>query len=451
MMTVAQFLFKKIELWAVLLIVWIGIVLALVYGWAVYRGEAGLGQLGRIAVHVASLPDRALLALTAKDPYLVDEDRFPGQAGFSFSYAPGTRSENPFLLINRHDPDRELGVSELWDLDTQKLIATQTWPVDAAWASVASVSKLENYRVAKSNARFSPYHTLLLPDGRMISQYSSPLVQANACGKISIFNGKYLFHHSIEQGADGNLWIPAALEPKTVDLGDDGFVDDGLTELTPSGSLIYTASISRILMDNALGYLLTGGNDFIVNDDPIHLNDIQPVLQDGPYYKKGDLFVSMRNLSLLMLFRPTTNKILWYSMGQTSHQHDVDILSYHEISLIDNKTIMRNGTRVVDGTNRYLVYDFRTGQFTEQFDAGMRAEDVRTPTNGRSDLLPGGALFVEESDMGRILALTPDGKVDWSYVNRDKRGDLIKLTWSRVVPRDLAEKFLSARKDAVCG
>lgn len=448
-----KILFKTVELWVVLVLALVGVVITLTYGWAVYhqaRGEAGLGIFGRVALHLAALPERAITAAKMEDPYLASENRFPGQSGFKFSYPPNTRPDSPFVLVSRHDADRELGVSELWDLNTQKRVAIQTWNVDPVWAAVGRTSDLENFPVDKRNSRYAPYHTLLTADGRMISEYDTPLIEADACGAIKVLNKRYIFHHSIEQDADGNLWVPATLEPKTVDLGDDRFLDDGLVEISPSGKLLFEKSVSQILMDNGLGYWLTGGNDFIVNDDPIHLNDIQPVLQDGPYYKKGDVFVSLRHLSLVMLYRPSTNKIIWYTYGHTSHQHDVDILSDHEIAVFDNNTSMRKGIRVVDGNNEYLVYDFETGKFTQRFGAALRAEEVRTPTDGRSELLPDGTLFVEESEFGRLLNLTPDGKVNWSYVNRDKHGDLIKLTWSRIIPRDLAEKFLSARKEAVC-
>ena len=374
----------------------------------------------------------------------------PGLAGFSFSYQAGTRPEAPFVLINRHDPDRGIGVSELWDLNLQSLVSVQTWPVDQVWSGLGRTSQLDNYPVNKSNPRYAPYHTLLLADGRLLSQYETPVVQADACGRLSAFNAKYLFHHSMERDADGNIWVPATLEPKTVDLGDAQFLDDAVTKLSPAGELLFSRSVSAILMENDLGYLLVGGNDFLVNNDPIHLNDIQPVLEDGPYYKRGDLFLSMRHLSMLMLYRPSTDKILWYALGKTFHQHDVDILSDHEISAFDNNTAMRDGTRIVNGANRFVVYNFADGQFREEFGQAMRTQEVRTPTNGRSELLADGSLFVEESDMGRMVDFAPDGSVDWTYVNRDERGDLITLTWSRIVPRELGEKFLSARKDATC-
>lgn len=436
-----------------MLVILVGAAFAVAFGWAVYhqqRGGESLGKLGRIALRVASLPEEALEAVAAKDPYLVAAERFDGQSGFNFSYPPMTRPDSPFLLINRHNPDLGLGTSELWDLDSQKPVAFQAWEVDPVWADVGPISELSNFAVDKRQTRYAPYHTLLLADGGLISQYTTPLVAADVCGHVGVLNSRYLYHHSIEQDADGNYWVPSYLEPKAVDLGTAYYLDDALTRVTGRGEVLFSQSVSKILMDNGLGYLLTGGNDFVVNDDPIHLNDIQPVLEDGPYFKRGDLFISLRHQSMLMLYRPEANKIIWYSLGATSHQHDINIISNHEISVFDNNTIMRDGVRAVDGSNRYMVYDFVTRSFTERFGEAMRAADVRTPTNGRAELLADGSLFVEESDFGRILALKQDGAIDWSYVNRDSAGELVKLTWSRLVPRALGESFLNARKEATC-
>ena len=33
--------------------------------------------------------------------------------------------------------------------------------------------------------------------------------------------------------------------------------------------------------------------------DPLHLNDIEPIKTDGEYWDRGDLFLSLRNLSFI--------------------------------------------------------------------------------------------------------------------------------------------------------
>ena len=58
--------------------------------------------------------------------------------------------------------------------------------------------------------------------------------------------------------------------------------------------------------------------------------------KDGPYWRKGDLFLSLRSPSTVMLYRPATNKVIWRKDGPWSKQHDVDILDDHRISIFNN-------------------------------------------------------------------------------------------------------------------
>lgn len=58
----------------------------------------------------------------------------------------------------------------------------------------------------------------------------------------------------------------------------------------PSGEILWQTSLTQILLDHGMEYAVFTAGDY--RPDPIHLNDIEPVLTDGPYWKKGDLFLS---------------------------------------------------------------------------------------------------------------------------------------------------------------
>ena len=56
--------------------------------------------------------------------------------------------------------------------------------------------------------------------------------------------------------------------------------------------------------------------------DPIHLNDVQTVEYDSKFGRRGCL-LSLRNLSLVLLYRPNTNEIIWRSKDNYFfNQHD---------------------------------------------------------------------------------------------------------------------------------
>ena len=88
----------------------------------------------------------------------------------------------------------------------------------------------------------------------------------------------------------------------------ENYSDDAIVKLSAEGNILFEKSVSQIFIENGLKYLLFGhGNSY--QNDPIHLNVIQPVNSDGEYWKKGDVFLSLRSQSMVLLYRPSTNKI----------------------------------------------------------------------------------------------------------------------------------------------
>jgi len=53
-------------------------------------------------------------------------------------------------------------------------------------------------------------------------------------------------------------------------------------------------------------------------------------------------------------------------------------------------------------------------------------------------------LMVEETLHGRIILFNNRGEKEWEFVNKDKNGDIGRVTWSRVIEDELfIEKFKS--------
>ena len=53
---------------------------------------------------------------------------------------------------------------------------------------------------------------------------------------------------------------------------------------------------------------------------------------------------------------------------------------------------------VVDGNNEVITYDFKTNQYSYYLNDSLKKSDVRTIREGRSQILPNGDLFVEETN-----------------------------------------------------
>ena len=250
-----------------------------------------------------------------------------------------------------------------------------------------------------------------------------------------------LFHHSAEQDHEGNLWIPSHVFPYQIDKKYGGlkygtYLDDAITKVSPDGEILFQKSVSNIFIENNLEFLLFANVSEKFFKDPIHLNDIQPVLTDGPHWKRGDVFLSLCHKNMIILYRPATNKIIWKGGGPyIVAQHDVDILDDHRISIFNNNSYLFYDGEKVSGNNEVVIYDFKTNSYSKYFDESLEQHDVRTITEGLSQILDNGDLFIEEQNYGRWLYFNKDTSVQWQYVNRADNGNVYLLNWSRVFYR----------------
>ena len=115
---------------------------------------------------------------------------------------------------------------------------------------------------------------------------------------------------------------------------------DGIKQVSPQGETLFYKSIIEIFVENEMGYLIFSLDSY-PSEAPVHINEVRPVDFDGEYWKKGDVFLSLRNQSMVLLYRPSTNKIIWKGTGHFSRQHDVDILDQSRISIFNNNASFR--------------------------------------------------------------------------------------------------------------
>ena len=453
-----RLLSKKIELWIILLPVIAVIAGSVLLAGAVRHyylgGGSKLGDFGPVVASISAFPSvvRDVMALGMSDKHaLATKRRFEGPSGFQFNYAVGSRPDLGYVLVNRYDGDLHYSVSELWDLNNQEKVHTWRFAgVDAIWQQSTLKSRLTDMAVDFSAKRFRNTHTLLSDSGRIYT-VRGLLITADVCSSLNILEGSAFYHHSIERDHEGNFWVPQHIEPKTVTIGRHLFRDDGITLISPDGDVLFKKSVIQLLNDNGMGYLVygTGKHNSRNNNDPIHLNDIQPVLEDGAFWQKGDVFLSMRNLSMVVLYRPGTNEVLWHRRGPWLHQHDVDILNDHQISIHNNNVSADSHTFTINGVNNMLVYDFKTHRITSPWQAGFEKLQLRTVTEGLGEVV-GDEVFVEEANHGRLIQFAPDGAVSWQYINRAADGDIYRVNWSRLVSRALGDRVRSVVSPGEC-
>lgn len=433
-------MFKKIEIWVLYLTILLSILFAVGFGVLVRQelvGSIKAGWVSKTALTLAEIPVNFKKTLKGSVLDLIVEDRFPNLDGFN-----GTpNAEEVYLLLSRYDGDLQEGVLELVDLRNFKILHTWNPDIDAFNDLVEQVDEFKYLNRDGNNKRSMLMHPYLTNRGELLFGWEKPLRKIDACSNLVFQNTHDAFHHSIEIDIDGNIWVPSHIYPQSISnekvgsdiIADGGFYDDAIVKLSPDGEILFEKSVSQIFIDNGLEYLLFSVGDQLFTFDPIHLNDIQPVNFDGEFWKKGDVFLSLRHQSMVLLYRPSTNEIIWKGTGTFFHQHDVDILDNHRISIFNNNSKDFVDGDVVDGHNEIIIYDFKTNEYSSYLKDSLIEHDVRTITQGRGEILPNGDLFIEESNYARTLFFNEDGSLKWTHVNRADDRNLYLPGWSRIL------------------
>ncbi len=448
-------MFKKIEIWILYLVVLLGIPITIGFGSIVRHeilGGKRLGWVSKTALFLSEIPINFKEILTTKDAAFVVQDRFPALDGFN-----GTpNSTRSYLLLSRYNGDLNEGIVELVDLTNFEILHTWNPDIDEFNQLVDKTEDFKFLRRDRNNTRMLMRHPLLLKDGGLVFQEHSPLIKIDNCSNLVFQNTHDQFHHSAEKDFNGDIWVPSNMYPQSLHIEkvgryireDKGYIDDAIVKLSANGEILFEKSVSQIFMDNGLEYILFGRGVFL--NDPIHLNDIQPVDFDGEFWKKGDLFLSVRNQSMILLYRPATNAIIWKGTGKFFNQHDVDILNDHKISIFNNNTKDFRDSSVVDGYNEVIIYDFKTNEYTSFLSDSFTNYEVKTLNQGLSEILPNGDLFVEETNYGRTLYFNSDGSLRWTHVNRSENGKVYSVGWSRILYLDkdiqIVNNFLTSRR-----
>lgn len=418
-------MYRSVPFWVVLLVMVTGLLAAWAFGALVLSAERGdAAPLDRFARDVAALPSavKGNLTHTSLEPFRSPPGGAPLSAGFWRN--PDDSFVDPgFLLATLYDPERRKPFVRLIRLADGATIREYHPDVDALTRLVRETAPPT---AILQGGIFRPGHPDLMDDGGLVFASNDMMVRTDVCDRTVWTRPGH--HHSIERNERGDIWTPAVLTGQGRAGAGPTFRNDGVTLTTPAGQTLYSRSLSEIFLDNRLEALLLGQP---YQDDPFHLNDVEPVAEDGPYWKRGDLFLSLRHLSMVMLFRPSSGKVIWSKIGPWLGQHDVNVLDDHRIVVFDNRTTFGSEGSWVEGHSRELVYDFSDGSISSPWEAGFRRWDLAVGSNGRGTPLPNGDLFVEDTVRGQALRMSENGDLRWRVVNADDQKRRYWMFWSR--------------------
>lgn len=362
--------------------------------------------------------------------------------------------KNNLILISRHDGETGRSIVELRDLNTFKLYHSYQPNIEEIYKKI-NLAKPEFKNLIRDNGvnRFAMWHPLINSKGELIFHSGSPLVKVDLNGKVIWVNDEDVYHHAINVDNEGNIYTNTHLYPISKKVSDllqmrdnynFDFTDNAATILNQDGEIIFSKSVTEILMEN--GYTNRIFSQIDYNRDPTHLNDIQPVLKDTDYFKKGDLFLSLRNMSAILLYRPSSNKIIRFIEGEFFNQHDIDILDESKISIFNNNVILNHEDQRLVKNNEIVIYDFKNNSFSKKFENTFINYKINTSTHGIVEFLQDGSATIEDRNNGRIFYVNNNGDIIWEFNNINSKNQLFDLWWSRVIDNKLSTELKTLLK-----
>ena len=296
---------------------------------------------------------------------------------------------------------------------------------------------------------------LLLSDTSLCYSYNgvTGLRLIDKAGKEIWRQDSIAHHHSLNLDSAGNIWACTYTKENGAFIIYKGhytlggrelvYIDNTVTQIDArTGAILFHKSVSEILMENKLENLLIKSNQ---SDDPIHLNDVQPALKTTPYYNEGDLFLSFRNLSAIIQYRPESNEVIRVLEGMFYSQHDVDFLHDSIIYFFNNNahtlwlnraTTWRDAEQRIDAGKFYsnvMAYDLKNQRYFYIADQSFKDNAIYTFTEGMSEILSNGDLFVEEQNSGVLWVLRGDTVIYKNVLVSQHEGHHHLSNWTRVI------------------
>lgn len=293
-------------------------------------------------------------------------------------------------------------------------------------------------------------HPILLSDSSIvfIGENTHVIYRVSKSGELMWKARGCRFHHALNPEEEGALWVCTKKESfvKQYEKWGITYEDAGIAKLDISnGEILYEESVSQILFKNNLSGLVLGARngEQASGHDPLHLNDVQVVVNNSEWMEKGDLFLSLRNRSTIIHFRPSNGKVINVIQGDFIQQHDVDYLNDSLISIFNNnksgigpENFFRKNFDDLESnyslmTSNVHVYDLKNNRFYQPLDSVLSTVGFFTHDQGLHEYLPGVGWALESQNHSQLVIINEDSVIHNGFLALDSDGRKVDMNWSR--------------------
>lgn len=346
--------------------------------------------------------DKEVAAALTAVPYLKAYERVPAKP-MVIDRDPAASWDGVNLYVSAHAAE-----AVLFDM-RGRVLHRWRYPVRRLWPDLASypaIDKLDYWR-----------HAQVLPDGRLLAVYEGlGMVELDSSSRV-LWSYRGGTHHDFEVNADGTIEVLERQLHVVPRVRTDRPVFEGfVTTLSADGKVLRRWSLVDAFARSPWASVLAHVPEARI--DIFHTNSIERL--DGgpeernPAFRRGNLLVSLRETSMLVVVDPRRQAVVWAKRGAWRRQHQPSMLPNGRLLLFDNGGAGKGRSRVIEVNpdDGGIVWEYR----------GEPDAPLSSRTLGAVQRLPNGNFLVTDSHQGRALEVTPQKRVVWEFHNPHRVG-----------------------------
>jgi hypothetical protein len=229
-------------------------------------------------------------------------------------------------------------------------------------------------------------------------------------------------HHSMFVDADGSIYV-LTRRPRIIPRINKRvpLLEDFITILDSEGRVMRNISLLQCFANSKYAPVIDTLDPSGYNN-VFHSNTVQvfdgSLSERSPLFKQGNALVSLRHLNLIAILDLERQSVLWAMSDMWLKQHEPILLKNGNILIFDNLGNL--------GKSRVLEFEPFSQEIRWAY-AGEPEKELVSFAMGAIQRLPNGNTLITESDSGRALEVTPEGKTVWEFVNPHRAGEKNEL------------------------
>lgn len=359
---------------------------------------------------LAGKDGEAELARVLSLPYMAGKAPAPSRAGV-LHHDPSLASAGLSLYVSGHGPEARLigmegELRHRWEYPFERAFPEKSGDLDTAY-----------FRRAHLSTR-----------GELLAIFQGGgMIKLDRDSNLLWRSDLPYFNH-LSVGPDGAIYAITKRATVRAQLRDaETILEDSIVVLSPDGELLRRISLLDCFASSAWAAKLHPLPDY---PDILHTNTVELIRSSPPEaafpYRRGDLLVSLREVNIVAFIDPRQQTVRRAWRGPWRAQHQPVFLPTSRILLFDNKG--------AGDHSRVLEFDVSTHEIVWEYH-GVEGDLLASPEAGSCQRLANGNTLITDSERGRAIEITPEGKRAWEFVSphrAGRRGELIATLFDLV-------------------